>query len=87
MKACVEGRQAYHRGNDGIVIFMQLATSGQPRSQAAADEADGDEGEDDGDDSEIDATAVELIVSCVHDGHLANCVSTRLWIFAGWSRC
>lgn len=55
---------------------MQLATSGQPRSQAGANKADGDEGEDDGDDSEIDTTAMELVVSCVYDSHLAN----RTWL-------
>lgn len=62
-------RQTYHRSNDGIVIFVQLPTSGQPRSQTAANEADGDEGEDDGDDGEVDAAAVELVVSGVNDGH------------------
>lgn len=65
-------RDTYDRGNDGIVIFMQLATSGQPRSQAGGDEADSDEGEDDGDDRKIDTTAMELIVSCVYDDHLAD---------------
>lgn len=66
--------QTYHRGNDGIVVLVQLATSSQPGGQAGGNEADGDECEDDGDDSEIDTTAMELIFSCVHDGHVANCV-------------
>ncbi len=66
-------RQTYHGSNDGIVIFVQLATSGQPRSQTEGNEADSDEGEDDGDDSKIDTTAMELIVSWVYDSHLSNC--------------
>ena len=66
--------QTYHRGNDGIVIFVQLATSGQSRSQAGGNEADGDKGEDDGNDSKIDTTAMELIVSHMYDGHVASCV-------------
>ena len=51
---------------------MQLATSGQPGSQSGGNEADSDEGEDDGDGSEIDTTAMELIVSCVYENHLAD---------------
>ena len=77
-------RQTYHGGNDGIVIFVQLATSGQPRSQAGGDEADRDEGEDDGNDSKVDSTAVELIVPWVrvYDSHLANCAWGE-WNLAG----
>lgn len=74
MEASVDRRQTHHRGNDSIVIFVQLATSGQPGSQAGGNEADSDKGEDDGDDCEIDTATVELIVSCVYDSHLANCV-------------
>ena len=70
-------RRSYHRGYDGIVIFVQLATSSQPRSQAGGNEADSDEGKDDGDDSKIDTTAIELIISCVYDSHLPI-FSTRL---------
>ena len=50
---------------------MQLATSGDSRSQAGGNEADRDKGKDDRDDGKIDATAVKLIVSRVYDGHLA----------------
>lgn len=58
---------------------MQLATSGQPRSQAGNNEADSDESEDDGDDGKIDTTAMELIVSWVYDRHVANYVDgTRI---------
>ena len=79
MKPSVERRQTYYRSNDSIVVFVQLATRGQPRSQAGGNEADGDECENDGDDGEIDTTAVELIVSSVNDGHVANCVDeTRI---------
>lgn len=67
-------RQTYHRGNDSVIILVELATGGQPGGQAGGNETDGDKGEDDGDDREIDTTAMELIVSCVHDSHLASCV-------------
>ena len=69
MRASVGRGQTHHRGNDSIVIFVQLATIGQSRSQAGGNEADGDNGEDDGNDGEVDATAMELIVSWVYDGH------------------
>ena len=65
MEAFVDECQTYHRGNDSIVIFVQLATSSQPGSKAGGNEADGDESEDDRNDSEIDTTVVELVVSCV----------------------
>ena len=82
----MERRQTYHRGNDSIVIFVQLATSGQPGSQAGGNEANGDKGEDDGDDGQIDTTTMELIVSCVYDGHLANCVDDCSSL-VGWPGC
>ena len=66
--------RTYHRGNDSIVIFVQLATSGQPGREAGNNKADGDEGEDDGNDGKIDPTAMKLILSCVYDRHLASCV-------------
>ena len=62
----------YDRSNDGIVIFVQLATSGQPGGQAGNNKADGDEGEDDGNDGEIDPTAMQLILSWVYDRHLSQ---------------
>ena len=73
--------RTYDRRNDSIVIFVQLATSGQPGGQAGNNKADGDEGEDDGNDSKVDTTAMKLILSCEYDRHLANCVgeSRILW--------
>ena len=41
------GWETYHRRNDGIVIFVQLATSSQPRSQSGGNETESDKGEDD----------------------------------------
>ena len=79
-------RQSYHRGYDGIIIFVQLATSGQPRSQAGGNEADSDEGKDDGDDSKIDTTAIELIISCVHDSHLPIFFDVTRLEFCGVTR-
>ena len=72
--------RTHDRGNDSIVIFVQLATSGQPGGQARNNKADGDEGEDDRDDGKVGTTAMELILSCVYDGHLADCAGeSRIW--------
>ena len=37
----------YHGRNDGKVIFVQLATTSQSRSQSGENETESDEGEDD----------------------------------------